>query len=64
MLDRPKIKVVVEKHEDGYICYPIGLKGAVVGQGDTFEAALENTRSAIGFHIESFGLDDFGEIES
>ena len=27
------IKVIVEKHPDGYIAYPLGLKGVVIGQG-------------------------------
>ena len=49
------IKVIVEKHPDGYIAYPLGLKGVVVGQGDTYEEAMENIRSAISFHIETFG---------
>jgi predicted RNase H-like HicB family nuclease len=49
------IKVIVEKHPDGYIAYPLGLKGVVVSQGDTYEAALADVRSAINFHIETFG---------
>jgi hypothetical protein len=36
-----KIKFVVEKHADGYIAYPLGIKGVVVGEGDTYEEALE-----------------------
>jgi predicted RNase H-like HicB family nuclease len=48
-------KVIVEKHEDGYIAYPLGLKGAVVGQGDTYEEAFADVKSAIKFHIETFG---------
>ena len=28
-------KIVVEKHPDGYVAYPLGIKGVVVGQGDT-----------------------------
>jgi len=32
-----------------------GLKGVVVGQGDTYEEALSDVKSAIRFHIESFG---------
>ncbi len=47
-------KVIVEKHEDGYIAYPLGLKGAVVGQGDTYEEAFADVKSAIKFHIETF----------
>jgi predicted RNase H-like HicB family nuclease len=48
-------KIVVEKHEDGYVAYPLGLKGVVVGEGDTYEGALADVKSAIAFHIETFG---------
>ncbi len=51
------IKVIVEKHPEGYVAYPLGLKGVVVGQGDTYEEALSDARSAIKFHIESFGAE-------
>ena len=37
----------------------IGLKGVVVGQGDTYEEALSDVKPAIRFHIESFGEDVF-----
>ena len=49
------LKFVVEKHRDGYVAYPLGMKGIVVGQGDTYEEALTDVKSAIRFHIESFG---------
>ncbi|MEO7298125.1 MAG: type II toxin-antitoxin system HicB family antitoxin, partial [Verrucomicrobiota bacterium] len=52
-----QIKVVVEKHSDGYVAYPLGLTGVVVGQGETYEEALADVRSAIAFHVESFGKD-------
>lgn len=52
-----QIKVVVEKHLDGYVAYPLGLKGVVVGEGDTYESALADVKSAIRFHIETFGSD-------
>lgn len=52
-----QIKIVVEKHPDVYVAYPLGLKGVVIGQGDTYEAALSDVRSAIQFHLESFGPD-------
>ncbi len=48
-------KIIVEKHPDGYVAYPLGFKGVVVGQGDTYEEALSDIKSAIRFHIESFG---------
>jgi predicted RNase H-like HicB family nuclease len=51
------IKVIVEKHEDGYVAYPVGLRGVVVGEGDSFDQALADVRSAIRFHVETFGLD-------
>jgi predicted RNase H-like HicB family nuclease len=50
-------KIIVEKHPDGYVAYPLGLKGVVVGQGDTYEDALADVKSAIKFHIETFGED-------
>lgn len=52
-----QFKVIVEKHPDGYVAYPLGLKGVVVGQGDTYEEALADVKSAIAFHIESFGKE-------
>jgi predicted RNase H-like HicB family nuclease len=51
------IKIIVEKHSDGYVAYPLGLKGVVVGQGDSYEAALSDVKSAISFHIETFGAE-------
>jgi len=51
------IKVIVEKHEDGYVAYPVGLRGVVVGEGDSYEEALTDVRSAIRFHVETFGSD-------
>ena len=52
-----QFKVIVEKHPDGYVAYPLGLRGVVVGEGDTYEAALADVKSAIQFHIESFGKE-------
>ena len=49
------IKVVVEHHADGYVAYPLGLKGVVVGQGDTYAEVLHDVELAIQFHVESFG---------
>ena len=52
------LKIIVEKSPEGYVAYPLGLKGVVVGEGDTYEEALENVKSAIKFHIETFGEED------
>ena len=53
-----QFKIVIEKHSDGYVAYPLGLKGVIVGQGDSYEEAVADVKSAIRFHIETFGLDD------
>lgn len=58
-MNRPKIKIIIEKHRDGYVAYPIGLKGVVVGQGETYDEALQDIRSAIRFHLETFGPKAF-----
>lgn len=50
-----QLKIVVEKHPDTYVAYPLGIKGVVVGQGETYEAALADVKSAIKFHIDTFG---------
>ncbi len=50
------IKILVEKHPDGYVAYPLGIRG-VVGQGDTYEEALADVKSAIQFHLETFGSE-------
>jgi predicted RNase H-like HicB family nuclease len=51
------IKIIIEKHPDGYIAYPIGIKGIVVGEGSTYEEAIADVKSAIQFHIETFGRE-------
>lgn len=50
-----QVKIIVEKHPDGYVAYPLGIKGVVVGEGDTYEQALEDVTSAIDIHIKIFG---------
>ena len=50
-------KIIVEKHADGYVAYPIGLKGVVVGEGNTYAQAVDDVTSAIKFHIETFGAE-------
>ena len=52
-------KIIVEKHEDGYVAYPLGMKGVVVGQGDSYDEAMSDVKSAIAFHIETFGDEIF-----
>ena len=54
-----QIKIIVEKHRDGYVAYPVGLKGVVVAQGDSYDEVLIEVKSAIDFHIETFGKEVF-----
>ena len=54
-------KIVVERHSDGYVAYPVGLKGVIVGEGDTVDAALVDVKSAIQFHIDTFGSEAVDE---
>jgi len=49
------LKIVVEKHPYGCAAYPLGLKGVMVGEGDSCEQALADCQSAIRFHVETFG---------
>ena len=56
-------KIIVEKHTDGYVAYPIGLKGVVIGQGDTDKESVEDVTSAIRFYIETFGKAEL-EVEA
>lgn len=61
-----QFKIVIEKHADGYVAYPIGIVGAIVGQGDTYEEALADVKSAIACYVEVFGkemLEDTPSIE-
>jgi len=51
----------VERHADGYEAYPLGIHGLVVGQGETYDEALEDVRSAIAFHREASGPDSLDQ---
>lgn len=64
LMTAPSLKIIVEKHSDGYVAYPIGLaRGAIVGQGDSYEEAMTDVRSAIAFHVETFGADSLALSE-
>jgi len=52
-----QLKIIVEKHPDTYVAYPLGIKGVVVGEGDTYEEAMADVKSALQFHIETFGAE-------
>lgn len=56
-----QLKIIVEKHPDGYVAYPVGLNAVIIGEGDSYEEALADLRSAVKFHIETFGMEDIEE---
>ena len=56
-----KVKIIIERHPDGYVAYPLGLKGVVVGEGESREEARADVESAIRFHVETFGPEVFDD---
>lgn len=57
------MKIIIEQHPEGYVAYPAGIQGVVVGQGKTYDEALRDIQSAIRFHVETFGKESL-ESES
>ncbi|TRU29841.1 MAG: type II toxin-antitoxin system HicB family antitoxin [Microcystis aeruginosa Ma_QC_B_20070730_S2] len=45
------------QHPDGYIAYPLGIEGVVIGEGESYQEVLEDAKSALRFHIETFGVE-------
>src|SRR5437763_9033535 len=59
------VKIVVEKHDDGYVAYPLGIDGVVVGEGDSYDEALADVKSALAVYAETFGgeaLEAAGDV--
>ena len=52
-----QLKIIVEKHPDSYVAYPLGIQGVVVGEGATYEEAVADIKSALQFHVETFGAE-------
>lgn len=46
--------VVVEKHADGYVAFPLGLPAVIVGEGDTYDEAVADVSSAIRFYFKHY----------
>jgi len=53
------LKILIEQHADGYVAYPLNMRGVVIGEGNTCEEAVADVTSAIRFHIETFGKNSF-----
>ena len=50
------VKVIVEKHPDGYVAYPLGLKGVIVVRGTPLRRPLPTCSLPLR-HIETFGSE-------
>lgn len=50
-------KIIAEKHVEGYVAYPLGLKDVIIGEGENYAQAMTDAKSAIRFHIETFGRE-------
>jgi predicted RNase H-like HicB family nuclease len=59
-----QFKILIEKHPDGYVAYPLGVMGAVVGQGETYDEALADVKSALACYIETFGKETLEDTSS
>jgi hypothetical protein len=54
------MKIIIEKHTDGYCGYPLGFSnGAIVGQGNTYFEAIQSTEGSIKAYIEYYGIEEF-----
>jgi hypothetical protein len=51
-----QFKIVVEKNPDGYVAYPLGLKGVLVGQGDTTKKSCLMYSQPSGFILKPLAL--------
>ncbi len=57
-----QFKIVVEKNPDGYIAYPLGLKGVVVGQGNTMRKPWQ-TLNRLFIFISRLSATKFSNID-
>jgi len=53
------INIIIEKHPEGYVAYPSGLSGVLLIEGNTYQEALENIKSTIKLHLETFRKETF-----
>ena len=48
-----QIRIVVEGHPGQFVAYPVGVKGAKTGVGQTYEEALASLRVPLRLYPES-----------
>lgn len=52
-----EVSIIVEQHDNGFVAYPVGLKGVVVAEGNSLEETVQDLKSAIEFHLDTFGRE-------
>lgn len=52
-----KVAIVIERHADGFVAYPLGVEGVVIGEGNDREAALVDVAAALKAHVDAFGVE-------
>jgi predicted RNase H-like HicB family nuclease len=58
-----RFKIIIERHPDGYVAYPVGFKGIITGRGNSKDEALEEVKAAIIYRITTFG-EEVLELDS
>jgi predicted RNase H-like HicB family nuclease len=52
------LRLILEKHPDTYVAHVQGIPGTtVIGQGATAQQALDDLKSTLRFHFETFAAD-------
>lgn len=49
-----RLKIIVEKHPEGYVAYPLGLKGVVVGKGGYIRGGVRRCKVCDKFPSRDF----------
>jgi len=58
-----RFKIIIERHVDEYVAYPLGFEGIITGRGKTYEEALEEVKAAIIYRVTTFG-EEVLELDS
>jgi len=53
--ENENLTTLFEKHPDGYVADPVGIRGVAIGEGDSCADVLADVKSAIRFRLETFG---------
>lgn len=63
-VSKRQVKIIVEQHPDVYIAYPLGITGACVSQGYSYDEALAEVKVMLNGLIELYGDELFEDDDS